>query len=98
MNDSVIKKVIRETIMKLEGSDEIVIVNPNREVIVSQLFKAVQEVSPNLLTPAELGGLLNACRAHRLGFGLDDNDFQTLIGLTKDELDAVVDKLSIKEW
>jgi len=48
-----------------------------------------------LLSSGELGGIINALNAHKLGFGLDDNDFQTIIGLSKSELSAAAEKLRI---
>ncbi|WP_157581976.1 hypothetical protein [Shewanella woodyi] len=73
-------------------------VNPVENAVANELYSAVQEVSPNSLTAKELGGIINALNAHNLGFGLDDNDFQTIIGLSKEELEAAASKLKVIEW
>ena len=51
-----------------------------------------------MLSASELGGVINALRAHNLGFALDDNDFQTIIGITKEELELVACKLKSVDW
>lgn len=51
-----------------------------------------------MLSTQELGNILNALDAHKLGFGLDDRDFQTIIGLTKEELEITASKLKASEW
>ncbi len=98
MSESVVKEVIIKAIKELEEAGDIVVVNPIENAIANKLFSVVQEVSPNMLTASELGGIINALNAHRLGFGLDDNDFQTIIGLTKEELSAAASKLKVAEW
>ena len=98
MADSIVKEAIVRTIKELEESGDLVVVNPIENAVANKLFEAVQEVSPNLLSAAELGGIINALNAHNLGFGLDDNDFQTIIGLTKTELEVATSKLKAVKW
>jgi hypothetical protein len=98
MGESVVKQVLIKAIKELEETGDIVIVNPIENAVVNKLYSVVQEVSPNMLTAQELGGILNALNAHNLGFGLDDNDFQTIIGLTKEELKVAAAKLKVAEW
>lgn len=98
MADSIVKDVIAKTLKELEASGDLVIVNPIENAVAAKLSEAVQEVSPNLLSAAELGGIINALNAHRLGFGLDDHDFQTIIGLTKEELATATSKLKTVKW
>ncbi len=98
MSESVVKKVLIKAIKELEESGDIVVVNPVQDAVANKLLEVVQEVSPNLLTAQELGGILSALNAHSLGFGLDDNDFQTIIGLTKEELKIAASKLKLVEW
>jgi len=50
-----------------------------------------------MLSAQELGGILNALNAPKLGFGLDGRDFQTIIGLTKEELEVAASKLKVSE-
>ena len=98
MSESVIKEVLIKAIKELEESGDIVVVSPTEHVAVKKLYAAIQNVSPNMLATLELGGIINALNAHNLGFGLDDNDFQTVIGLTKDELKVAASKLKVIEW
>jgi len=98
MSESIVKEALIKAIKELEDAGDIVVVNPSLNAVANKLFQAVQEVSPNLLSPAELGGIINALNAHKLGFGLDERDFHTIIGLTKEELRATVDKLKVSEW
>ncbi|QEW06600.1 hypothetical protein [Nitrincola iocasae] len=93
MAEFIVKEAIARTIKELEESGDLVVVNPIENAVVNKLFDAVQAVSPNLLSAAELSGIISALNAHKLGFGLDDNDFQTIIGLTKAELTEATRKL-----
>lgn len=97
MSESIVKEVLIATIKELEESGDIVVVNPAENAVVNKLFSAIQEVSPSMLSAAELGGIINVLNAHKLGFGLDDNDFQTIIGLSKEELSAAAKKLKVSE-
>ncbi|GEM_PF-2246957 len=98
MSESVVKAVLIQAIKELEALGDIVVVNPAENFVANKLFKTVQEVSPNLLSPSELGGIIHALYAPKLGFGLDDNDFQTIVGLTKEELESAAKKLKPSEW
>ena len=97
MSESVVKEVLVKAINELEEAGDIVVVNPIENAVANKLHAVVQEVSPNMLTAQELGGILSALNAHNLGFGLDDNDFQTIIGLTKKELKVAASKLKLAE-
>ena len=98
MSESVVKEVLIKAVKELEDAGDIVVVNPAEDAVAKKLFQVVQEVSPNLLSATELGGIINALNAPKLGFGLDDNDFHTIIGLTKEELQVAVNKLKVTEW
>lgn len=98
MNNTVVKEVLVKAINELEEAGDIVVVNPVEAAVANRLYTLIQDVSPNMLTTQELGGIINALNAHNLGFGLDDNDFQTIIGLTKEELKAATSKLKLAEW
>ncbi|MBQ4831594.1 hypothetical protein J8L84_20150 [Alteromonas sp. MMG017] len=95
MSEALVKEVLIQALAELEESEDIIILNPAKNAIANILFKKVQEVSPNLLTNEELSGIISALNAHNLGFGLDDNDFQTIIGLTKEELAKATKKLKL---
>jgi len=98
MSESIVKEVLIKAVKELEESGDIVVVNLVENAIANKLYSVVQEVSPNFLTAQELGGIINALNAHNLGFGLDDNDFQTIIGLSKEELKAAASKLKVEKW
>lgn len=98
MNESVVKDVLIKAIQELEASGDIVVVNPLENAVALKLFEKVQHVSPNMLTAPELGGIINALNAHRLGFGLDDSDFQTIVGISKEQLAIAAEKLKAIEW
>lgn len=98
MSESVVKEVLINTVKELELAGEIVVVNPIENSVALKLFEKVQDVSPNMLTASELGGIINALSAHNLGFGLDDSDFQTIVGISKEELAATVKKLKTAKW
>jgi len=98
MSESVVKEVIIKAVKELEATGDIVVVNTIENAVANKLYAIVKEVSPNMLTAKELGGIINALNAHNLGFGLDDNDFQTIIGLTKEELKTAASKLKVAEW
>ncbi|GAB2192064.1 hypothetical protein MAH1_36730 [Sessilibacter sp. MAH1] len=98
MNDSVVKEALINSVKELEASGEIVVVNPIENAVALRLFEKVQQVSPNMLTASELGGIINALNANKLGFGLDDDDFQTIVGVSKEQLAIAVEKLKAIEW
>ncbi len=96
--DSVVKQAIADTLNEMIESQDIMITASTENIVLEKLFNAVQSVSPNMLSSKELGGIKNALNAHDLGFKLDENDFQTIVGLTKEELKIASKKLKIKEW
>ncbi|MCC2615289.1 hypothetical protein LJ739_03425 [Aestuariibacter halophilus] len=98
MSESVVKEVLIKAVKELEESGDIVVVNTIENAVANKLHEVVKKVSPNMLTAQELGGIISALNAHNLGFGLDDNDFQTIIGLTKEELKIAASKLKVAEW
>lgn len=92
------KEVLIKEIKEPEETGDIVVVNPIENSVANKLYTAIQEVSPNILTAQETSGIINVLNAHNLGFGLDENDFQTIIGLTKEELKVAAAKLRAAEW
>jgi len=97
MSNSVVKVELIKAIKELEASGDIVVVSPIENAVANKLFNTVQNVSPNMLSENEFRGILNALNAHKLGFGLGEEDFQTVVGLTKEELDLAVKKLKVTE-
>lgn len=97
MNEPVVKAELIKAIKELEESGDIVVVNPIENAVADKLFNTVQDVSPNMLSNIELKGIINALSAHKLGFGLGEENFQTVVGLTKEELQIAVNKLKALE-
>ncbi|RBP47025.1 hypothetical protein [Arenicella xantha] len=98
MTNSVVKEAIAQALSELIKDQDILITSSIENVALEKIFSAVEEVSPNMLSARELGGIVNALNTHDLGFGLDENDFQTIIGLSKEELKIASRKLKVKEW
>jgi hypothetical protein len=97
MSDSVVKIELIKVIKELEESGDIVVVNPIENAVADKIFNTVKNVSPNMLSENELRGIVNALNAHKLGFGLGEEDFQSIVGLTKEELNLAVKKLKVPE-
>lgn len=93
MSNFILKEVILETIRELEESGDIVISTTVPSEIINKLDKAIQEVSPNLLSTEEYSALINAANLTCSGFHVDDLDFQTHVGITRDQLSDLLKKL-----
>ena len=98
MSSSVVKEAIAQSLSDLIENQDILITSSTENIVLEKIFNAVQSVSPNMLSEKELGGIINALNVPDLGFKLDENDFQTIIGLTKEELKIASNKLKAKEW
>ena len=98
MSSSVVKEAIAQSLSDLIENQDILITTSTENIVLEKIFNAVQAVSPNMLSEKELGGIINALNVPGLGFKLDENDFQTIIGLTKEELKIASNKLKAKEW
>jgi hypothetical protein len=98
MKESVVQEVLIRAVKELDESGDIVVVNPIENAVAIKLFKKIQEVSPNMLTASELGGIINALNANKLGFGLDERDFETIVGISKEKLAEAVEKLKAMPW
>ncbi|GLR72667.1 hypothetical protein [Agaribacter marinus] len=93
MSKSELEKILTESLNELESSGDIVISTTTPNVVIDKLVQAVSNVYPITLTELELSAVKNAVHVTYSGFKLDDWDFQTHIGLTKDELAVVFKKL-----
>ena len=98
MSSSVVKEAIAQSLSDLIENQDILITTSTENIVLEKIFNAVQAVNPNMLSEKELGGIINALNVPDLGFKLDENDFQTIIGLTKEELKIASNKLKAKEW
>jgi len=93
MNSPKLFELLVQVINEMEKSGDIVVVNPIENSVPKTILSSIEKFVPSMLSRNELIGIENAIGAHQLGFGLDDRDFQTIIGLTKEELDAAAEKL-----
>lgn len=59
MSESVVKDVLIKAVKELEDAGDIVVVNPLEDAVANKLFATVQDVSPNMLSASELGGLMH---------------------------------------
>ena len=96
--DSVVRQAIANVLNEMVESQDIMLTTSTEDIVLEKIFNAVQSVSPNMLSAKELGGIINALNAPDLGFKLDENDFQTIVGLTKEELKIASKKLKVIEW
>ncbi|GAA5646025.1 MULTISPECIES: hypothetical protein [Vibrio] len=93
MGNLSINEVMLEALNELEANGDIVISTTVPNVIVDKLIEACKQVSPISLSEIEFSAVKNAVNATCNGTKLDDSDFQTHIGLTKEELKVVAEKL-----
>lgn len=94
MTNSEIMDLLVQVVRELEESGDIVVVNPNRSFVPKKIFTVIERFVPSMLSRDELTGIVNVIGAHQLGFALDDRDFQTIIGVTKEELNVAARKLN----
>ncbi|WP_286266997.1 hypothetical protein [Thalassotalea atypica] len=94
MSQSTLKDVIIESLKELEADGDIVISTTTPSTVIDKLVHAVTKVYPTTLTKDELAAIKNSVNVTCEGFKLDDEDFQTHIGLTKSELEVVLSKLN----
>ena len=94
MSISELKNSIIESLNELEANGDIVISTTTPDIVIDKLVRAVTKVYPVNLTEDEFRAVKNAVNVTCSGFKLDDCDFQTHIGLTKDDLGIVLNKLN----
>ncbi|WP_428243254.1 hypothetical protein [Gynuella sp.] len=93
----VVEQAIVQALNELEESGDIVVATTMRSQVASKINRAVQAVSPNLLTQEEFSAIKNAVNVTWSGFPLDDWGFQTHIGLTREQLKDTLDKMGKAE-
>jgi len=93
MSELILNEVILETLKELEESGDIVISTTVPGDVVDKLAQAIQEVSPNLLSVEEYSSLISAANLTWSGFHVDDWDFQTHVGITREQLGVLLKKL-----
>ena len=93
MSESIIKEAIAEALKELEESGDIVISTTVPNDVVNNIAAAVQEISPNLLSAEEYSAIISAANLTWSGFHVDDWDFQTHVGITREQLGEVLKKM-----
>lgn len=94
MDKSELLEILAGAVKELEEADDIVIVTPIENAVAKKILSVIEKLIPDMLSRDELVGITNAIRAHQLGFALDDHDFQTIVGITKEELEVAAKKLN----
>lgn len=97
MDKLAVEQAIIQALKELEESGDIVVTTTIPSQVASKINKAVQAVSPNLLTQEEFSAVKNAVNVTWSGFHLDDWDFQTHIGLTREQLKDTLNKMGKTE-
>jgi hypothetical protein len=77
----------------LKNNGDLVVTTADRYVIGYLVQKLSQIVPTAILTPEQAGGVHNAINEVCNGIHIDDCEFQTRIGITRDELSAVLKKI-----
>ena len=94
MNTEEIKLKIGEALKNLEESGDIVITTAIPNAVVNKLVEALGSDTQSLLNDDEFRAVLNSLNVLAHDVKLDSRDFQTIIGIEKDDLKVVFDKLS----
>lgn len=93
MKNPIVQEAILSALQALEQQGDIVITTSTPSQVMNRIFDAVQAVSPNLLNAAEYSAIISAAANTCSGFRLDNWDFQTHIGMTREDLAAAIKKL-----
>lgn len=88
-----INEVISSALTQLEESGDIVITTSSPDPIAEKIIGSLGSSIGALLQGEEYRAVTNSLHALVNDVKVDDRDFQTLIGLDKNELQEVLDKL-----
>jgi hypothetical protein len=89
-----IKEKIVNAINKLESSGDIVVTTTTPNTIIDKVVEALGNNLSNHLNDDEFRAILNCLNVLAYDVKLDARDFQTVIGVEKDELKLIFDKLN----
>jgi hypothetical protein len=93
MDNSALAQAIEKAIRELEVSGDLIITTTIPSKIVESIANAVYEVSPHLLSATEYNAIIAAASLSWSGFYVEDWDFQTHVGVTREELHLALKKL-----
>lgn len=94
MNTEEIKLKVSEALKILEQSGDIVITTATPNAVVDKFVEALGSSAQSLLNDDEFRAVLNSLNVLAHDVKLDSRDFQTIIGIEKDDLKVVFDKLA----
>ena len=94
MNEEEIKSKISKTLKSLEDSGDIVITTTMPNLVVDKVVGALGGNVQSTLNDDEFRAVLNSLNVLAHDIKLDSRDFQTIIGIEKEELKVVFDKLN----
>lgn len=95
MNEEEIKSKVSEVLKSLEDSGDIVITTTMPSLIVDKVVGALGSNFQSTLNDNEFRAVLNSLNVLAHDVKLDSRDFQTIIGIEKEELKVVFDKLNV---
>lgn len=93
MNVEELRLNISETLKNLEASGDIMITTSTPNTVVNTLLETLGKDIENLLNDMEFSAVINCLNVLSHDIKLDDKDFQTIIGIEKEDLKRVLDKL-----
>lgn len=88
-----LKPKISNALEKLEASGDIMITTSTPNTVVDSLIGAMGHNIKSLLSDDEFFAITNCLNVLIHDVELDDRDFQTIIGIEKNDLKFVLDKL-----
>lgn len=97
MNDSILKLKLKQSLECLEKNDDIIITDSNSELVIAYLYRNIVDTVTLNLSEHEYHAITNALNVLICDIKLDDNDFQTIIGMSKDKLEVVLHKLLLSK-
>lgn len=94
MNLEQVKIKLLDVLAELEEAEEIVVTSTTSVTLVEKIAASLGREMKSVLDDDEFKAVLNSLNVLVHNIKLDDRDFQSIIGIEKDELKAVLDKLN----
>lgn len=88
-----ILKKLTSTLYKIEEDGDIVITTTSPKTLSEKIFNVLHKDINCFVNKEEYSAILNCLNVLIHNIHLDEDDFQTIIGIDKEELKAVHDKL-----
>jgi len=89
-----VKIKLLDVLAELEEAEEIVVTSTTSVNVVEKIAASLGREMESVLDEDEFKAVLNSLNVLVHNIKLDDRDFQSIIGIEKDELKAVFDKLN----